>query len=108
MKRCARAFSSRGRWRADCYRVTFAHGSCGQIRLPLPENQALTRKKKKAPELGAFAFSLMVESARSIPLRGVASWHSLPQIQNNGPVFFQVTVSGVRKMQNRAEIRATG
>jgi hypothetical protein len=116
-KRCVRVSSSRALvradWsRADCYHVTFAQRLMGQVRLPssvaIPENQALTRKKK-APEQGAFAFSLMVESACSIPLQGVASWHSLPQKQNNGPVFLPVTAfKGARKVQSRAEIRATG
>ncbi len=116
-KRCARAFSSRALVRADwlladCFPVTFAHGSWGQVRLPssvaIPENETLTCKKK-APEQGAFAFSPIVESTRSIPLRGVASWHSLPQKQNNGPVFSKVTAfKGARKVQSHAEIRATG
>jgi hypothetical protein len=115
-ERCARASSRalvQADWLlADCQAVTFAQRFTAQVRLPssvaIPENETLTCKKK-APEQGAFAFSLMVESACSIPLQGVASWHSLPQKQNNGPVFSKVTAfKGARKVQSHAEIRATG
>jgi hypothetical protein len=48
----------------------------------------------------------MAESSSSPELEGVASRHSLSQIQNNGPI--ELPRPGARKTQSTAETRATG